>query len=185
MGNRLSSIMTRTGDSGSTTLGDGSRVLKNDIRIQCLGEIDELNTTLGLVHSLLEDEAFTHLLFQFQHDLFDIGAELSQPGKSLITQEYVAYLDQQAEALNATLPALKEFILPGGSPHIAYLHIARTQCRRAERSLVTLNQQQELNPITLQYLNRLSDLLFILARCVALQTGHKEIYWQSKYSRQT
>ncbi len=185
MGNRLSSIITRTGDDGSTMLGDGSRLLKNDIRIQCLGETDELNSLLGLLRSLIDDVDISQILFQIQHDLFDIGAELSQPAKSLITQEYVEFLDHKAQSYNEKLPALKEFILPGGSSAIAYLHLARTLCRRAERSLVTLDQQQAVNPQSLHYMNRLSDLLFILARYCALQDGQEEIYWQSKFSRQS
>jgi cob(I)alamin adenosyltransferase len=185
MGNRLSSIITRTGDDGSTMLGDGSRLLKNDIRIQCLGEADELNSLVGLLLSLLNDIDISQTLFQIQHDLFDLGAELSQPDKSLITKEYVEFLDQQAQSFNEKLPALKEFILPGGSTAIAYLHLARTQCRRVERSLVTLAQQQAVNPQSLRYMNRLSDLFFILARYSALQDGCKEVYWQSKYSRQS
>lgn len=185
MGNRLSSIITKTGDDGSTMLGDGSRRLKNDIRIQCLGEVDELNSLLGLLGSWLDDVDITQLLLQLQHDLFDIGAELSQPDKILITQDYLKFVEQKAEFYNASLPALKEFILPGGSTAIAYLHLARTQCRRVERSFVTLAQQQTLNPQSLRYMNRLSDLLFILARYTALQDGHREIYWQSKYSRQS
>lgn len=184
MGNRLSSIITRTGDDGSTMLGDGSRVLKNNIRIQCLGEVDELNSILGLLTSLIDKEDISQLLFQIQHDLFDMGAELSQPGKSLITERYIADLEHRAQSLNASLPALKEFILPGGSSTVAYLHLARTQCRRVERSLVTLGQQQTLNPHSLQYINRLSDLFFILARFIAHQDGQEEVYWQSKYSRQ-
>lgn len=185
MGNRLSSIVTRTGDDGSTMLGDGNRVLKNDLRIQCLGEVDELNATLGLLRSMLQVEEVDQLLFQVQHDLFDIGAELSQPGKSLITDDYVKFLDQQTQLFNNQLPALKEFILPGGSTGIAYTHIARTQCRRVERSLVALSQQQPINPQTLQYQNRLSDLFFILARFIAQQEDRQEIYWQSQFSRQT
>lgn len=185
MGNRLSAIVTRTGDDGSTMLGNGDRVLKCDLRVQCLGEVDELNACLGLLRSMLQNENLDQCLFQIQHDLFDMGAELSQPGKSLITDRYIEFLDQQVELLNNNLPALKEFILPGGSPIIAYTHLARTQCRRVERSLVALGQQQPLNPQTLQYLNRLSDLFFILARYIAQQEGQQEIYWQSQYSRQT
>jgi cob(I)alamin adenosyltransferase len=184
MGNRLSSIITRTGDDGSTMLGDGSRLLKNDIRIQCLGEADELNSLLGLLRSLIDDVDVSQILFQIQHDLFDIGAELSLPDKLLISKEYVEFLEQKAQLFNEKLPALKEFILPGGSSAIAYLHLARTLCRRVERSLVTLDQQQAVNPQSLHYINRLSDLLFILARYCALQNGQQEIYWQSKYSRQ-
>ncbi len=185
MGNRLSSIITRTGDDGSTMLGNGSRLLKNDIRIQCLGEVDELNSLLGLVRSLIDDADISQILFQIQHDLFDMGAELSQPDKSLITQAYLAFIEQKAEFYNASLAPLREFILPGGSTVIAYLHLARTQCRRVERSLVTLDQQQTANPQSLQYMNRLSDLFFILARYCALSDGQQEVYWQSTYSRQS
>lgn len=164
-------------------MADGSRRAKNDARVHCLGEIDELNAQLGVVLSLMDDGAARQLLFAIQHDLFDIGAELCQPGKQLITDDYVAGLEASAETLNGELPSLKEFILPGGSPLVAATQLARTVCRRVERGLVELNSQEKLNPATCRYLNRLSDLLFILGRSLAQQDGSGEVYWNSKYSR--
>ena len=159
MGNRLSKVVTRTGDKGSTGMADGSRRDKNDARVHCLGEVDELNAHIGIVVSLLDEGKAQQLLFAIQHDLFDIGAELCQPGKQLIDEDYVEALEKNIEELNAGLPALKEFILPGGTPAVAAIQLARTVCRRVERGLVALNQQEASNPVTGRYLNRLSDLL--------------------------
>ena len=183
MANRLTAIVTRTGDKGTTGLADGSRRDKSDNRIHCLGEIDELNAMIGVAISHLSDESSRVLLFSIQHDLFDIGAELSQPGKYLIESGYVDALETAAETLNEPLPPLKEFILPGGSEAVAFIHLTRTVCRRAERSLHALASEEEANPVTAQYLNRLSDLLFILSRHVAFALDNQEIYWQSRYSR--
>ena len=183
MGKRLSKVVTRTGDNGTTGMADGSRFSKDDARVHCLGEIDELNASLGVVLSLLEDGPLQTLLFSVQHDLFDIGAEICQPGKELINEEYVAALEQQVESFNSELTPLKEFILPGGSPAVAALQLARTVCRRAERGLVALNKVAGVNSCTRQYVNRLSDLLFILGRSLAHQEGSGEVYWNSKYSR--
>jgi cob(I)alamin adenosyltransferase len=183
MGNRLSKVVTRTGDQGSTGMADGSRRAKNDARVHCLGEVDELNAQLGAVLSLLDDGPAQQLLFAIQHDLFDIGAELCQPGKQLISDDYVSALEESVETLNESLPALKEFILPGGSPAVAAIQLARTVCRRVERGLVTLDSEEDLNPATRRYINRLSDLLFVLGRSLAQQDGSGEIYWNSKYSR--
>jgi len=183
MGNRLSKIITRTGDKGTTGMADGSRRSKNDARVHCLGEVDELNATLGVVLNYIEEAKVQEVLFRVQHDLFDIGAELCQPGKSLIQKDHVDGIEASATQFNEPLPALKEFILPGGSQAVAFLHLARTVCRRVERSLVALKELEEMNPITPQYVNRLSDLLFILARSVAHQDGDSEVYWRSKYSR--
>ena len=169
MGNRLSAIVTRTGDKGTTGMADGSRRAKNDIRVHCLGEVDELNATIGVALSFLEESAEQQVLFAVQHDLFDIGAELCQPGKQLIQKVHVDSIEASAEQFNESLPPLKEFILPGGSQSVAFLHLARTVCRRVERSLLSLKESEELNPITGQYINRLSDLLFILTRSVAHQ----------------
>lgn len=183
MGNRLSAIVTRTGDKGSTGLADGSRRDKFDLRIHCLGEVDELNAMIGVVLSQLEDEELRSVLFSIQHDLFDIGAELCQPGKQLIESAYVDAIETSAEKYNEPLPPLKEFILPGGSQAVAFIQLARTVCRRVERSLHNMATTEELNPITGQYINRLSDLLFILARHVAFAQDGKEVYWHSRYSR--
>ena len=183
MGNRLSEIVTRTGDGGTTGMADGSRRTKNDARVHCLGEVDELNASIGVALSLLEDGPVQQLLFAVQHDLFDIGAELCQPGKQLIVEEYVTGLEKSAAEMNADLPRLKEFILPGGTQAVACLQLARTVCRRVERTLVDLNAAEKLNPVTCRYLNRLSDLLFILGRAQAHSEGSGEVYWNSKYSR--
>lgn len=183
MANRLSKIVTRSGDDGSTALADGSRKSKNDIRIHCLGEVDELNVYIGLLINSITLTDIEDTLRTIQHDLFDLGAELCQPGKLLLNEEYVQFIDQQIEKLNEHLPALKEFILPGGSMLISSIHLARTVCRRVERNLEALHQKEGINPISLSFINRLSDLLFILARFMAKQAGHSEVYWQSQYSR--
>ncbi|MDH3219993.1 MAG: cob(I)yrinic acid a,c-diamide adenosyltransferase [Gammaproteobacteria bacterium] len=183
MGNRLTKVYTRTGDHGTTGLADGSRVAKNDPRVVCMGEVDELNACIGVALSQLDDGPIAQALFAVQHDLFDIGAELCQPGKQLITQDYVEGLEKSADAFNADLGELKEFILPGGSQAVAGLQLARTVCRRVERSLVNLNDAVTINPLTCRYINRLSDLLFILARAQSQLEGGGEVYWNSKYSR--
>lgn len=183
MGNRLSRIITRTGDGGETGLADGSRRRKDDPRIVALGDLDELNAALGLARAAIDDQSASDCLLRLQHDLFDLGAELCQPGKMLITEAYPQGLEQQAEKLNRELPPLKEFILPGGSEALARLHLARTLCRRAERSLVTLADSESVNPQSLAYLNRLSDLLFILGRYLARKQGLEETLWEPGLSR--
>lgn len=183
MGNRLSKIYTRTGDRGTTGLGDGSRRAKNDARVHCMGEVDELNACLGLALALLDDGPVQQVLFAVQHDLFDIGAELAQPDKSMLSDDYVDGLERKADEFNAGLAPLKEFILPGGSQAVAAIHLARTVCRRVERSLVGLAQEEEVNPVTCRYINRLSDLLFILGRAQSQSEDGGEVYWNSKYSR--
>ena len=183
MGKRLSKIVTRTGDKGTTGMADGSRLAKSNIRVHCLGEVDELNAVIGLCASSINHSVVNDILLHIQHDLFDLGAELCQPPKQLMLAEHVDQLSAKAEELNEALPALKEFILPGGSVQLSHLHLARTVCRRVERYLVELNDQEPVNSYTLMYLNRLSDLLFILARYLAKETGTQESYWQSSYSR--
>ena len=183
MGNRLTKVYTRTGDHGTTGLADGSRLAKNDPRVHCMGEVDELNACLGVCGSQLDDGTIRQLLLSLQHDLFDIGAELCQPGKNLITRDYVDALEKSADDFNAGLGELKEFILPGGSPAVASLQLARTVCRRVERALLDLSESEALNPATAAYINRLSDLLFILARAQSSAEGGSEVYWNSKFSR--
>lgn len=183
MGNRLSAIVTRTGDKGSTGLADGSRRNKDDARIHCLGEVDELNASIGVALSFVDNSPICQVLTLIQHDLFDVGAELCQPEKSLMQSLHVETIESAIEKFNDKLPPLREFILPGGSQAIAFLHLSRTICRRVERSLVNLGRSETLNPVTSQYMNRLSDLLFILARSVASENEGSEVYWQSKYSR--
>lgn len=181
MGKRLTRIITRTGDDGSTGLADGRRVPKNSLRIHAVGEVDELNSVLGLV--LAEQalpETAASLLRRVQHGLFELGAELSLPGARRMTGDMVEELEAAAEALNATLPPLEEFILPGGSRPAALCHLARAVCRRAERSVVALAQEEPVEAASLRYLNRLSDLLFLLARSINRQLGEPELLWQPR-----
>ncbi len=181
MGNRLSKIYTRTGDDGTTGLADGSRVDKDCPRMEAIGDVDELNSVLGMaLAEPLLPEAIASCLRELQHDLFDLGGELSVPGHAMIVAAHVARLEQQLEELNAALPPLKEFILPGGSRPAAMCHLARTVCRRAERRLVTLARAETLNPQLRVYLNRLSDLLFVVARVVARSDGGREIFWRQR-----
>ncbi len=183
MGDRLTRIVTKTGDQGTTGLADGSRRSKHDIRVHCLGEVDELNAVIGICLSLIDHGSICELLLSIQHDLFDIGAELCQPGVELFSAAHLDYVNDQTSSLNANLEPLKEFILPGGSTELAHLHLARTVCRRVERSLTELNDIEGVNATTLAYINRLSDLLFILARFFAKQSDLKETYWRSEFSR--
>jgi cob(I)alamin adenosyltransferase len=179
MGHRLSKIYTRTGDDGTTGLANGERVAKADSRVAAFGDVDETNSALGL---LLTEPGLPApvraSLTRIQHELFEIGAELSLPGYIAITPEHVTRLENDLDALNAELPPLKEFVLPGGTRAAATCHLARTICRRAERSAWTANALTALNPELLRYLNRLSDLLFVVARCLARQDGGQEVLWQ-------
>ena len=177
MGHRLSKITTRTGDAGETGLGDGSRVPKDSPRVRALGDIDELNSAIGV---LLAEELPPELrdaLDKTQHDLFDLGGELSIPGHALLGDAHVAHLEERLEAWNAGLPPLKEFILPGGTRAAALAHLARTVCRRAERRVVALARHDEVDPQVVTYLNRLSDLLFVLARDANRTSGVPEETW--------
>jgi cob(I)alamin adenosyltransferase len=178
MGNRLTKIYTRTGDAGDTGKADGGRVSKDDCLIHAQGDIDELNSFIGLLAAKVDDHALAELMLNIQHDLFNMGAEisLSQP---IITAENVEYLEQQLDHYNADLPPLKEFILPGGGETASLCHVVRAVCRRAERNLVTLHNQKNTASEMLAYVNRLSDLLFVLARVLTRNAGEKEIYWQS------
>jgi len=182
MGARISKVVTRTGDKGYTSLSDGEARRKDSPRIHCLGEIDELNAHVGLLASELEAQD-QHTLLQFQHDLFDLGAELSLIDKPLLNQQHLAYVEGKIDELSAALPALQEFILPGGTSAVAQCHVTRTVCRRAERALVALSAGEQVNPVSLVYLNRLSDCFFILARYLAAKSNQTEIYWQSSFSR--
>lgn len=179
MGHRLSKIYTRTGDNGSTGLGDGSRVAKDNVRVESFGEVDELNAHIGLLRAELEaDHACQTVLSEIQHDLFDLGGELCIPGYRLLKAEGVDGLEKEIDKLNASLPMLKEFILPGGSRAASLAHVARTICRRAERRVYTLScQQDNVGPLPLQYLNRLSDYLFVLARTLAHENDGREVLW--------
>lgn len=177
MGNRLTKIYTRTGDAGETGTADGKRLSKDDSLIHAQGDIDELNSFIGLLASKLDDSKLQALLNRIQHDLFDIGAELSM-SQQYITTDKVDFLEQQLDYFNADLPPLKEFILPGGGEAACLCHIARAVCRRVERGLVKLHKQQALGAELLAYINRLSDFLFVLARIITRHTGEKEVYWQ-------
>lgn len=177
MGNRLSKIYTRTGDDGTTGLGDGTRVAKDSARVNAYGTVDEANSTIGLVlASELPDDVRT-LLVAIQHQLFDLGGELCIPGHEAISDADVDRLEQHLDAFNEPLPALKDFILPGGGEAGARCHIARTVVRRAEREAVALSRLEPVRPQAVRYLNRLSDLLFVLARVLARASGHGEVLW--------
>ncbi|HEY4319302.1 MAG TPA: cob(I)yrinic acid a,c-diamide adenosyltransferase [Herbaspirillum sp.] len=178
MGNRLSKITTRTGDDGSTGLGDGSRVAKDNARVHAMGDVDELNSQLGLLLCETLPPALRPQLLAVQHQLFDLGGELCIPGHTLIGEQQIAGLDALLAHYNADLPPLKEFILPGGSRPAALAHVCRTVCRRAERSVVSLERGQTLNDGPRRYLNRLSDLLFVLARVLNRANGGADVLWQ-------
>ena len=177
MGNRLSKIYTRTGDDGSTGLGDGTRVPKDSPRVAAYGTTDELNCAIGLVLACEVPEAIRELLVQVQHTLFDLGGELCIPGMEMVHGADIDRLEQALDGFNAELPPLKEFILPGGGPASAHCHLARTICRRAERCVVTLARTESVRAEPLRYLNRLSDLLFVLSRVLARASGHGEVLW--------
>jgi len=179
MGNRLSKIYTRTGDDSTTGLGDGSRVPKNSARIEAIGDVDELNSHLGLL--LVEPDlpqGMRASLTRIQHELFELGGELSIPNYVRMSGEMVTRLEQELDELNETLPPLKEFILPGGSRPAAQCHVARAVCRRAERSVTTLAQAEPIGPAALHYLNRLSDLLFVMCRAINRELGHPDAMWK-------
>ena len=179
MGNRLSKIVTRTGDDGSTGLADGSRVPKESARIEACGAIDELNSSIGvlLAQSGLP-ESMSPQLLEIQHDLFDLGGELAIPGSAVINAQQVEALEAWVEEWNAELPPLREFVLPGGGEAAAHCHMARSICRRAERRCWALSRAEALGPHALRYLNRLSDLLFILARVLARRAKGSEVMWR-------
>ena len=178
MGHRLSKITTRTGDAGETGLGDGTRVAKDNARIHALGDLDELNSVIGMV--LAEDvpPAVRDALVQVQHDLFDLGGELSIPGHVLLKPARVEALEQATETWNADLEPLKEFILPGGTRAAAAAHLARTVCRRAERSVVSLGREDKVSDAARRYLNRLSDLLFVAGRVLNRHAGQNDVQWR-------
>jgi cob(I)alamin adenosyltransferase len=183
MGNRLSKIYTRTGDDGTTGLGDGTRVSKDDPRIEAFGTVDELNSHIGVILAHKLPTAVTECLQDVQHDLFDLGGELSLPEYVSINAAYVERLEQQLDLFNATLPPLKEFILPAGGHATAHTHVARTVCRRAERRVYSLHKQAPVNMHILHYLNRLSDLLFVIARVCARHEHGQEVFWQPRKNK--
>ena len=178
MGHRLSKIYTRTGDDGSTGLGDGTRVGKDDARVEAYGTVDELNSVIGLL--LCEDmpESIRGALIAIQHRLFDLGGELCIPGRQIMEDRHVSALENLLDELNAGLAPLKEFILPGGARAAALCHVARSVCRRAERRIYSLSKRDSISPAGLRYLNRLSDLLFVMARALNRAGGHGDVLWQ-------
>jgi cob(I)alamin adenosyltransferase len=184
MANRLSQIATRTGDDGTTGLGDGTRVGKNHLRIAALGDVDELNSNLGVLLAEPLPDDVRALIVVIQHELFNLGGELSIPGYELLKSEAVERLDEALAHYNATLPRLKEFILPAGTRSAALAHVGRTVARRAERAVVALAAQDAVQPQARQFLNRLSDLLFVLARVLNRANldgqGGDDVYWQSE-----
>ncbi|MCI1190286.1 cob(I)yrinic acid a,c-diamide adenosyltransferase [Calidifontimicrobium sp. SYSU G02091] len=184
MSNRLTQIATRTGDDGTTGLGDGTRTRKDALRVQAMGDVDELNATLGVLLAEPLPDDVRALLVAIQHELFNLGGELSIPGYELLKAEAVARLDEALEHFNAQLPRLKEFILPGGTRSAALAHVSRTVARRAERAVVALAAHEAVNAAPRQYLNRLSDLLFVLARVLNRANldgkGGDDVYWRSE-----
>jgi cob(I)alamin adenosyltransferase len=184
MANRLTQISTRTGDDGSTGLGDGTRVVKSDLRISAMGDVDELNSHLGVLLCEPLPDDVRELLVTVQHELFNLGGELSIPGYSLLKEDAVLRLDEALTRYNSTLPRLAEFVLPAGSRGAALAHVCRTVARRAERSVVALSTQQPVNEQPRHYLNRLSDLLFVLARVLNRANldglGGDDVYWRSE-----
>ena len=180
MGNRLTQIATRTGDQGTTGLGDNTRVSKHHLRVQAMGDVDELNSHIGLLLCEALPTEVRELLVEIQHQLFNLGGELSIPGYELLKPEAVLALDQALATHNEQLPRLQEFILPAGSRAAAQAHVCRTVARRAERVLVALGQEETIKEAPRQYLNRLSDLMFVLARVLNRMNGGDDVYWKSE-----
>lgn len=178
MGHRLSKIYTRTGDDGTTGLGDGSRVPKDHARVEAFGTVDELNSVIGLLLCEAIGNDLHAALTRIQHTLFDLGGELCIPGRSVLIDAQVTEHENLLDRLNADLAPLKEFILPGGTRAAALCHLARTVCRRAERRMYTLSRSEPISPVSLKYLNRLSDLLFVMARAVNQTSGTADVLWQ-------
>ena len=178
MGNRLSKIYTRTGDDGTTGLGDGTRTPKDSARVEAYGTVDEANSAIGVVlaHDSVPDDVRACLV-DVQHDLFELGGELCIPGHAAVQAAFVIRLEQQLDAFNADLPPLKDFILPGGGHAAAACHVARTTTRRAERRVATLASSEDVRPEVMHYLNRLSDLLFVIARVLARAESGEEVLW--------
>ena len=183
MGNRLSKIATRTGDNGTTGLGDGSRTDKDSARIAALGDVDELNSFVGLLLCEPMPAELREELISIQHDLFYLGGELCIPGYQMITDVHVIRLDNLLQKYNADLPVLQEFILPAGSRAASIAHLCRTVCRRAERSIVTLGKAEAINEFPRQYVNRLSDLMFVLSRALNRFAGGTDVLWQHERKR--
>lgn len=180
MGNRLSKIYTRTGDAGTTGLGDGTRVDKDSLRVDAMGDVDELNATIGLLLTEALPENLVATLTQVQHDLFNMGAEICIPNYAVLQQTSIDQLENSIDAMNDKLLPLKEFILPGGTKAAAICHLARTVCRRAERKLISLHKKENVTEISLKYLNRLSDLLFVMCRIINKHGGVDDVLWKNE-----
>jgi cob(I)alamin adenosyltransferase len=180
MGNRLTQIATRTGDAGTTGLGDNSRVSKNSLRVHAMGDVDELNSNIGVLLCEELPDGVRELLVEIQHQLFNLGGELSIPGFELLKPEAVLALDHALDEHNATLPKLQEFILPAGTRAASLAHVCRTVARRAERAVVALGNEEAIKDAPRQYLNRLSDLMFVLARVLNRMHGGDDVYWKSE-----
>ena len=183
MSNRLTQIATRTGDAGTTGLGDNQRVSKNSLRVHAMGDVDELNSSIGVLLCEEMSQDVRDVLVEIQHQLFNLGGELSIPGFELLKAEAVLQLDEALERYNADLPRLKEFILPAGNRSAALSHVCRTVARRAERAVVALGNEEALKDAPRQYLNRLSDLMFVLARVLNRQDGGDDVYWKSERAK--
>lgn len=180
MGYRLSKIYTRTGDDGTTGLADGSRIGKNALRVEAMGSADELNCHMGMLYEYLEvDDALRPMLQRIQHHLFDLGGEFAIPGSQVISQSHIDWLENELDQLNEPLPPLKNFVLPAGSQAAAQAHLARSVCRRVERVVVELSRGESINLLGRHYLNRLSDLLFVVARTIARRAGSEEVLWNA------
>ena len=183
MASRLTKIYTRTGDGGTTGLADGTRVPKDAPRIEAIGEVDELNSVIGALLSESLPDTVRACLDETQNDLFDLGGELSVPGHAIMSKAHVERLERELDRINAGLPHLKDFVLPAGTRAAALAHVARTVCRRAERRVVTLSRKQKIAPALPAYLNRLSDLLFVLARELNRAAGRPDVLWQQGKNR--
>ena len=182
MGNRLSKLYTRTGDDGTSGLSGGERIAKNHERMNAMGTVDELNSVIGLMICKLEDPELKALFTAIQHDLFNIGGEISMPEHSFIKAEKIAHLESKIDYFYESVEPLKDFILPGGSEAASVCHMARSIARRAERDVVTLHQKEAVCDTTRQYLNRLSDLLFVTARIINLRLGQNDVLWEKELS---
>lgn len=183
MGKRLTKIYTRTGDDGTTGLGDGTRSAKEGVRIEAIGTVDELNSCIGVLLAEGLEEEVRIKLENIQHDLFDLGGDLSIPGRASMSEAQVSRLEKELDDYNVTLPALKEFILPGGARTAALCHVARAVCRRAERTVVRISHTHTATPFHIKYLNRLSDFLFVLCRVLNRQQGVEDVLWQPGKNR--
>lgn len=180
MGHRLSKLYTRTGDDGTSGLSGGARVPKNHERMSAMGSVDELNSVIGLLACKIEDAEIESMLIAIQHDLFNIGGEISMPGHSFIKEEKIVELETRIDTFNELVEPLKDFILPGGSEAASVCHMARSIARRAERDVITLHYAEPVCDTTRQYLNRLSDLLFVTARVINLKLGQPDVLWKKE-----